>query len=246
MTEQTNNQEAEGMSRRKIMGQALSLGRTEGLGSNSRPGLFILVCEGAQQRIIGRDDIPELVGTFSKGLAEKQGIGYAPMTSEAQQVSKLKTAVYLGELTHLGKEGGLDVAQRTARLHKAARTAEKPSLFLSPFDALVNIARVQVNLQPAQPLTDEQINVLIRKPAKDLAEEADRLDKVASAIEKLRTDEKEPISEESKEVLDDMIQPILDRIKALGGTTAQKREAERDAKKSKKVVAAYSGAFPPN
>jgi hypothetical protein len=243
MSDVQDNQEPEGISRSKLMRQVAALGKSEGVGSNSRPGTFLLVCEGAQQRIIGRDDIPEIVQVFSKNLAEKMGIGYVPITSEAQQVSKLKTAVYLGELTHVGAEGGLAVAQRTARLHKEARTAEKPSLFLSPFDALVNVARAQVNAQPDSPLSDEQINALIRKPEKEIAEEADRLGKIADAVEKLRADEKDPVSEESLTMLDDIIQPLVKRIAELGGTTAQKREAERENKKTKRVQAQYSAVF---
>lgn len=236
-----DNQEAEGISRRKVMAQATALGRTEGIGSNSRPGLFILTCEGAKNRVISREDIPELVQNFSKGLADKMGIGYVPITSEAQQVSKLKTAVYLGELTHVD---GLDVAQRTAKLHKEARTAEKPSLFLSPFDALVNVARGQVNAQPDTSLSDEQINALIRKPEKDDdVSEADRLDKIAAAIEKLRTDDENPPSDATLEMLDDIIGPLVKQIDKLGGTTKQKREAERDAKKNAKVKAQYIQVF---
>jgi predicted house-cleaning noncanonical NTP pyrophosphatase (MazG superfamily) len=239
----TDNQEPEGISRRSVLAKATALGRAEGTGSNSRPGLYLLTVEGAKHRVISREDVAAMVQNFSKGHAEKQGLGWTKMASEAQQVSKLNTAIYLGELTHVD---GLDVAQRASRALINARSAAdaKAADFLSPFDALVNVARAQVNVSPDTPLSDEQIAMLIRKPdQQDVPIEADRLDKIATLIDKLAGDEKEPVSPETMEILEDALGKMMARVKELGGTSKDKREAEREAKKNAKVRANYIKTF---
>ncbi len=243
MDNEHDNVEAEGISRRQVLAKAMALGRAEGTGSNSRPGLYLLTVEGAKHRVISREDVPALIQNFSKGHAEKQGLGWTKMASEAQQVSKLNTAIYLGELTHVD---GLDVAQRAAQALIAARTAAdaKAADFLSPFDALVNVARAQVNVQPDVALSDEQLAALIRKPdAPDVPIEADRLDKIAVAIDKLAGDEKDPVSADTQEILEEALGKLMARIKELGGTSKDKREAEKKAKQEAKTRANYIRVF---
>jgi len=222
--ENTNIEQAE-MSKAAFGRMVTTLGEREGMGTNSRPGLFVHFVEGAAKGYIAEDDVETYYGRYCKAVAAKQNIGYQPQSSIKQQVSKFKAAVKLGGLIHVNGQEVINVA---IDVQKEQRGANEGKLPMSPLDGLVNVARAQLSF-PDTPLTREQIDRVMRPTEKDDPTEADRLDKVASAMEKIRTDD--DATEDTKTVLDAVITPILDRIKALGGTTAQREAASREQAK---------------
>jgi hypothetical protein len=223
--ENTGNIEQGEMSKAAFGRMVTTLGEREGMGTNSRPGLFVHFVEGAAKGYIAEDDVETYYGRYCKAVAAKQNIGYQPQSSIKQQVSKFKAAVKLGGLIHVNGQEVINVA---IDVQKEQRGANEGKLPMSPLDGLVNVARAQLSF-PDTPLTREQIDRVMRPTEKDDPTEADRLDKVASAMEKIRTDD--DATEDTKTVLDAVITPILDRIKALGGTTAQREAASREQAK---------------
>ena len=210
-----------------------TLGEREGMGSNSRPGLFIHFVEGAKHGIITGDDVPEYYGRYAKAVAAKQNIGYAPQSSEKQQVSKFRQAVNIGQLVHVD---GLDVIHRAVDVQKAQRAANEGKLPMPPLDGLVAVARAQCAF-PDSPLTDEQIDLVMRPKDTEEKTEADRLDAIATAMDKLVERKEDPISDESAAVLETCIGALMERVKALGGTTAQKKAAAKEQAKIAKTKA---------
>jgi hypothetical protein len=223
--ENTGNIEQAEMSKAAFGRMVTTLGEREGMGTNSRPGLFVHFVEGAAKGYIAEDDVETYYGRYCKAVAAKQNIGYQPQSSIKQQVSKFKAAVKLGGLIHVNGQEVINVA---IDVQKEQRGANEGKLPMSPLDGLVNVARAQLSF-PDTPLTREQIDRVMRPTEKDDPTEADRLDKVASVMEKIRTDD--DATEDTKTVLDAVITPILDRIKALGGTTAQREAASREQAK---------------
>jgi hypothetical protein len=223
--ENTGNIEQAEMSKAAFGRMVTTLGEREGMGTNSRPGLFVHFVEGAAKGYITEDDVETYYGRYCRAVAAKQNIGYQPQSSIKQQVSKFKAAVKLGGLIHVN---GQEVVNVAIDVQKEQRGANEGKLPMSPLDGLVNVARAQLSF-PDTPLTREQIDRVMRPTEKDDPTEADRLDKVASAMEKIRTDD--DATEDTKTVLDAVITPILDRIKALGGTTAQREAASREQAK---------------
>lgn len=202
-----------------------TLGEREGMGSNSRPGLFVHFVEGARKGFVSEDDVEAFYGRYCKAIAAKQNIGYQPQSSVKQQVSKFKAAVKLGGLVHVN---GQEIVNAAVEVQREQRAANDGKLPMSPLDGLVNVARAQLSF-PDTPLTREQIDRVMRPTEKDDPTEADRLDKIAAGMEKIREDDE--ATEDTKAVLDAVIVPILDRIKALGGTTAQRAQAAREQAK---------------
>lgn len=221
----SSNIEQSEMSKAAFGRMVTTLGEREGMGTNSRPGLFVHFVEGAAKNYLTEDDVETFYGRYCKAIAAKQNIGYAPQSSVKQQVSKFKAAVKLGGLVHVN---GQEVINIALEVQKEQRGANEGKLPMSPLDGLVNVARAQLSF-PDTPLTREQIDRVMRPTEKDDPTEADRLDKVAAAMEKIRTDD--DATEDTKTVLDAVITPILDRIKALGGTTQQRAAKQREQEK---------------
>jgi hypothetical protein len=100
-TQQDTNIETAALDKKQVLKRAGILGKAEGQGSNSRPGLFIATVEAAKARVVTKDDVAPIWTAFMHGLREKQGVGYVPLPSEKQQVSKLAVAVRVGELPQI-------------------------------------------------------------------------------------------------------------------------------------------------
>ena len=206
-----------------------NLAKSEARGSSSRPGLGLAIVEAAKAGLVKLDDAPGIHQRYAKGIADAKGVGYVAMPSEDAQVSKLRSFIKLG---HLPNVNGIAVMNATADVIRKMTAANngKP-VGGSPFDNMVKVAREQVAMQPNVAFTSDQIEAVLTPLGKDDPLEADRLDKLASAIEKMRTDDKNPLSDDTLTMLDEIQQPILDRIKALGGTTKQiKAAAKAEAK----------------
>lgn len=223
-----DNIEQATLDKKTVLKRAGVLGRAEGQGSNSRPGLFITTVEAAKARAVTKDDVPTIWTAYMHGLAEKTGVGYVPMSSEKQQVSKLAVAVRVGELPQIDP---MELMNRVVDAQKKLKAAHKDGkLDMSPFDGLVAVSRAQVAM-PDTLLSPEQIEALLMKPASELPIEADRLEKILKAIEKVCDDKDEPVSAESREVLIEAGSGIMKRIVELGGSTAmQREEAKQQAK----------------
>lgn len=208
-----------------------TLGEREGMGSNSRPGLFVHFVDGARNGLLDVDDVADYYSKYARAVAAKQNIGYVPQSSEKQQVSKFAVAVKLGQLPQVN---GVEVINTAIEVQKEQRAANEGKLPMSPLDGLVAVGRAQLAF-PDVMLTRDQINAVMTPAAKDDPLEADRLDKIASAIEKMRTNDK--VSEDTKAILDTIIDPLVQRVKQLGGTAADRARAERERKKIAKTQA---------
>jgi hypothetical protein len=209
------------------------LGEREGMGSNSRPGLFVHFVEGAKYGIITADDVGDYYARYAKAVAAKQSIGYIPQASEKVQISKFRQAVALGELVHVN---GLEVVNNALRIQREQRAANEGKLPMPPLDGLVAVARAQIAF-PDSPLTDDQIDAVMRPKAGDEKTEADLLDAVATQMDKLIERKESPISDLSAEILDTCIKAIMGRVKDLGGTTAQRKAAAKEEAKIAKTKA---------
>lgn len=218
----------------QVTAKVKELGKKEGQGENSRPGLFLTVVEAAQRRAISKEHVPLLFADYSKACAAARGIGWKPQDSEKQQVSKLAVAVRLGELPHVS---GMDVMNKVISFQKEQRAANEGKMDFSPYDGFVKVARFIVTTTPDAMPDDDVIRGLLVKPEKALQEEADRLARVMATIEGLAGAKENPVSEESIDVLVDAGKLLAARIEALGGTTAQRRAAAKHQAKLTELVA---------
>ena len=232
MLDQTNEQVAavtgsniEGqMTLKQVVARAKELGKREGLGDNSRPGMFLLVCDAAKRRAMGKNDVPAIFEDYSKASAAARGVGWKKQDSEKQQVSKLTVAVRLGELPHVD---GMTLLEKVVALQKAQRIANEGKMDYSPFDGMVRVSREQIK-SPSVMLNDDVIQGLLLKPAKELADEADRLAKVTQTIDSLLNAKEEPVSDESVASLANARKIVRARIDELGGTTAERKRKSKD------------------
>jgi hypothetical protein len=217
------NIEPGALTKAKILARVRDLGSKEGLGENSRPGLFLVMCEGARHGLFTKDDVAPAFQSYALSRANARGIGYKPQDSEKQQVAKLGVAVRLGELKFVN---GLDVIERVKEAQAEQLQAKDGKLDYSPFDGLVHVARFQLK-SPDTLLSMDVIRGLLLKPAKDEPEEADRLERILKAIRSLQDAKEAPVSEESLNALQEAAEPLETRIKELGGSSAQRKAAEK-------------------
>lgn len=231
MLDQTNEQLAqpgeniEGkLTLKQVISRAKELGKREGLGDNSRPGMFLLCVDAAKRRAIAKADVPVIFEDYSKSSAAARGVGWKKQDSEKQQVSKLTVAVRLGELPHVD---GMALMEKVIAYQKAQRIANDGKMDYSPFDGMVRVARHQIGV-PSVMLNDDVVQGLLLKPAKELAAEADRLAKVTSQIDSLLNAKEEPMSDESVTALAKARKTVRDRIDELGGTTADIKRRDKE------------------
>lgn len=208
----------------KLKARARQLGQAEGKGSNSRPGLFLTIVEGAMQRAVTKDDVPGLYDEYAKASAAACGIGYQQHPSRPAQISKMVVAVRLGELPSIN---GMALMNKVIDVQKAQKSANDGKLDFPPLDGMTKVARCQINDQPNTMLADDVIRGLLIRPATETPEEADRLDRVKKAVDGLRDATKEPVSQESKDLLNRLSGELHGRIVALGGTSYQRRRREK-------------------
>lgn len=223
-----------GLDKAKINRQITELGNAEGRGSNSRPGLALVVAEAARHKVLGVDDAEGVWTRFAQASSKSQGIGYVPLSSEAQQVSKLRAVIRMGELVHVD---AVEVLNRATVVLGKMRAANEGKPVMPQFDAYVSIARAQVTSQPDAPLTDEQIEAICTPKEKDIPEEADRLEKIMEAMAKAAEAKKDPLSQESVDVLQEGASAIMTRIRELGGSTKMRKAAAKLAAKGQTLQA---------
>lgn len=217
---------------KQVIARARVLAATEGKGDNSRPGLFMLCVDAAFKRAINKDHVATIFHEYSVAAAAARGVGWKKQDSEKQQVAKLGVAVRLGELPHVD---GRVLMNKVAGFQREEREANDGKMDYSPFDGMVRVARYQVNNSPGALLTDDVIKGLLIKPAKDLPEEADILERHVKAMTTTIDAKKETsaVSEESREALREAIGVLQKRITELGGSTAdRKRQAKLEAEAS--------------
>lgn len=242
MLDQTDNQLAQSMvdtsggnidenkmTEKQVIARAKVLAATEGKGDNSRPGLFLLCVEAARKRAITKDSVGMIFHEYSVAAAMARGVGWKKQDSEKQQVSKLAVAVRLGELPHVD---GVAVMHKVISFQKDERASNEGKMDYSPFDGMVRVARYQVNDSPGAMLSDDVIKGLLIKPAKDLPEEANILERHVKAMTSTIDAKKEggAVSEESREALREAVGALQERLAALGGSTAdRKRQTKLEA-----------------
>jgi len=244
-TSPSDNIEDGAPTKRSFHARIASLGKAEGLGDNSRPGLFLVTCEAScggnasavhRKRVVeSPDEAEDIFDRYSKQVAMTQGVGWKPQASAKQQVSKLRTAIKLGLLTHVN---GMELCNKVVEAQKALKLAND-GLDYSPFDGLVKVARFQLQ-QPDKILDDDVIGGLLLKPAGDVPEEADRLEKVVKQMEKLIDAKDDPVSEESIEALTEAAGSLMTRIRELGGSTGMRKQADKAKEAAAKAQAEAS------
>ncbi len=220
-----DNIEGGSLTKRSFYARVATLGKNEGLGDNSRPGLFIVTCEAALKRVIEEKDAEDIFDRYSKQVAMTQGVGWKPQASAKQQTSKLRTAIKLGLLPHVN---GLDLCNKVVKAQKEQRQANEGKNDYSPFDGLVKVARFQLQ-NPDKILGDEVISGLLIKPAGDVPEEANRLEKVVKQMESLISAKDNPLSTESVDALTEAAGTLMTRIRELGGSTSMRKQAKKAA-----------------
>lgn len=225
---------------KQVYARIRELGKKEGLGENSRPGLFMVVCEGAKARAIksgtdAGDDVPALFEEYSRHRAAARGVGWAKQDSVVQQVSKLNVAARLGELPHVD---GVVLLNKVAKFQIEQREANEGVLHFSPFDGMVRVSRYQINKSPATILGDNVIRGLLLKDDKELLEEADILERHVKAMQSTidATKVEKAVSEESREILRQARTLIEGQIIALGGSTADKKAAAKAAAEAEELI----------
>lgn len=227
LTSAGNNIEGEGkLTSKQVYARVRELGKQEGKGSNSRPVLFFTVTEGGKARAIKKDDVAAIFEEYSRHAAAARGAGWQKQDSTTQQVAKLGVALRLGELPHVD---GVKLLEKVIAFQKEQRDANDGVLDYSPFDGMVLVGRYQLNKSPAAMLGDDVIRGLLLKPAKDIAEEADILERHVKALQGTidATKVEKAVSEESREVLRQARELIEKQIIALGGSTADKKAAAK-------------------
>lgn len=224
------NIEPGALSKRSFMARIKTLGKAEGLGDNSRPGLFVLAVEAAANRVIdlnkksdGTDVVDEMFASYSQEVATAQGVGWKPQASAKQQTSKLRVAVKLGLLPQVK---AMEVVNTIIGCQRDQRAANEGKNDYPPFDGLVKVARHQVQY-PDQQLSKEVIEGLLIKPATQDLDEADKLEKVMKACITCADRKEDPVSQESMEVLHDAASTIMTRIRELGGSTSMRKQAAK-------------------
>lgn len=232
-TSQGDNIEDGALTKRSFHARVANLGKAEGLGDNSRPGLFLVTCEAACKRVIEPDDAEDIFDRYSKQVAVTQGVGWKPQASAKQQVSKLRVAIKLGLLAHVN---GMELCNKVVRAQKDQRLANEGANDYPPFDGLVKVARFQLS-DPDKIVADDVIGGLLIKPAGDLPEEADRLEKIVKQMETLISAKDNPISPESVEALTEAAGPLMTRIRELGGSTSMRRQADKAREAAAKAQA---------
>lgn len=229
------------LSKGSISKKIHDLGQAEGRGSSSRPGLFVTMVEASKANVLGEDDVGDVWARYCAAVAKAQGkLGYTPMPSEAQQVSKLRVAIRLGKLPQI--QYPQQLMQTVAdQWNDLKNSNEGKPVGGSCFDCMVKVAREQLN-RPDQLFSADEVRAIIVPDQKPIPEEADRLDTIVTAIEALLTDKKKQgkMSDLSREALENASAEIMTRIRELGGTSkmqaAAKKQAEKDAARQANLV----------
>jgi hypothetical protein len=226
---------------KQVIAAAKALGTREGLGDNSRPGVFLLTVEGAEKRAINKDHVAQIFEEYSRASAAARKVGWKRQDSEKQQVSKLAVAVRLGELPHVS---GMALMNKIVKFQEDQRVAQDGKMDYSPFDGMVLVARYQINKSPGAMLDDDVIRGLLIRPAKDLPEEADILERHVKALQGTVDAKKEgaAVSEESREVLRQAVKILDARIVELGGSTNDRKVRAKAEVEAQELVALADAA----
>lgn len=200
------------------------LAKTEGSGANSRAHLGVKCVEWSAGGIA---DVGDAKPIYERYIGQVQDVASAfgglkiqnnPDSGLKQNVSKIRQFLKMGGLKTIDPVAVINTA---AAVVKDARL--KGKIGYGPFDALLNIARAQCG-QTQTALTDEEM-IAVNQP-KDRPDllEADDLGKIAAAI----TAHVDKFGEATETT--EALTQIEAKIEQLGGTTAQKKEKERQQK----------------
>ncbi len=235
VTSEGNNIDEGKLTSKQVYARIRELGKLEGKGSNSRPGLFLTMLQGAKAGVFSKDDVAPGFEDYARSVATSQGIGYAPQASEKQQKAKFGVAVRLGQLPHVD---GMKLIEKVIGFQKEQRAANDGLLDFSPLDGYVKVARYQIKHSPSIMLADDVIKGLLIKPAPELAEEADILDRHRKAMELTHNSTKEgkAVGVESQKVLLNAMGLLQAQIDALGGTTADRAAAAKLEAETQELV----------
>ena len=228
------------LTKRSFLARVSSLGKAEGLGDNSRPGLFMIVTEAATNRVIdltkksdGTDVVDEIFARYSQEVATAQGVGWKPQASAKQQTSKLRVAVKMGLLPQVK---AMEVLNTIVECQREQRAANDGANDYPPYDGMVKVARFQCQY-PDKQIDRPTIEGLLIKPPGQELDEADRLEKVMKQITALADKKEDPVSPESVDALQDAASTIMTRIRELGGSTAMRKQAKKAEEAAQQVTA---------
>lgn len=217
-----NNIDEGKLTDKQVIARARTLGQQEGKGDNSRPGIFLITVEGAEKRAITKDHVATIFDEYSRASAAARGVGCKRQDSEKQQLAKLGVAVRLGELPHVS---GMKLMEKVVAFQKEQRISQDGKMDYSPFDGMVLVGRYQISKSPGAILDDDVIRGLLIKPAKDMPEEADILERHMKALNGAADAKKEgsAVSDPSRDTLRQAAKLLALRIEELGGSTADRK-----------------------
>lgn len=228
----TNNMEA---AREAMFEEARNFGKTEGRGKVARAAWAIRCVELAAEGRANVGDAERIYDEYMGSNEEiQEGFGGSEESRKGngrkQNVSKFRQFLKLGTSK---KFDPVLVAHNLKQI--AAEERAKGTTSLSPFDAQLEIVRMQVRGEYAdEPLTDEQMRYALQKKVKADKTEADMLDADKRRLEK--TNEIYPSAE-----LEESIEALAARIEDLGGTTKQQKERAKIEAAARKKAAKNGG-----
>lgn len=207
--------------------RVIQFGEAEGQGTNSRGALGVLVTEAAKTGLIKpkTDELLPVFNKYAEARSKAQFTPYVAGSSDKQQVSKLVAFAKLGALP---KIDGVALLMRTASIVNEMMKAQPDIKWPSAYDQLLNVARYQVRHSPTAVLSDDIIkSVCSPKPKGPDADEADKLEALRKAMEKILKAEEVTPTEETADMLSEQHDALAERIKALGGTRKQREALEK-------------------
>lgn len=197
--------------------KAREFGELAGAGDGSKVALYLDLGERSHNNEIDKTAGEPIYDAFFEARQKRAGMARAGKGKDrGVRISEIKRIIIMCGLPNINGPKVLDTAVRIIR--------DNPQIKGEVDDKLLKIARVQCS-SPDKPLTAEEIKHYLQPPEKEDKAEADRLGPVANAINKIAKDVGWDGHKRAA------FASINARIEQLGGTSKQKREKDRAAKK---------------
>jgi hypothetical protein len=220
-----------------FLDQMRELGRVKGRGANAQIEAAVQCVERASEGIIDVKNTEEVYDAFLGGETQAGGA-----TGTANEEKSDRT-VRISELRQFVKMGGIKTIDPVALIHNAvtwirnAKQVEKLGKGVKVYSAMVDVARAQ-NKIPEHALTEDECIAAAQPKAGRDKDEADYWGQVRDRIDKI--EKKFGTSDEITRIRD-QVQLVIDD---LGGTSADRKKAEKAAKELAKLQGKTPAAAP--
>jgi len=188
-----------------------NLGKAEASGVAARPMAAAALVDGAFASTVLEGDAEALYDRYQAGLgkvaAQNPNVSAPKSNGRTAQISKFRAFIKLGMLPDIdGPALMVDAARIRGEIEKAggdeAKAGVKPA-----FDALLDVARAQVN-EPTVQLTEDQIRACVMKKTPEEKAELDKIIAAYKAARKLEETIPCPISPAPSAQLADWIKSL--------------------------------------